>query len=175
MPTGVNEWQKEHPWEPSPTAHPEPVPLVKPADLLNPYTTIAEIMKRDPAVCHADSPVTDAVRILRESASSGVFIVSDGRPLGLLTDRCIALAVSERGDKLGNVPVKELMQQPAPTVPADAHLDVLLHHFSDAGVAAVDGDGRIQGVVRWKELLGHLSERALGLLVVQLFSPRKER
>lgn len=33
---------------------------------------------------------------------------------------------------------------------------------------------RIEGVVRWLELLGHLPERALGKLVINLFSPRKE-
>jgi hypothetical protein len=45
----------------------------------------------------------------------------------------------------------------------------------DAGVAVVDKQGRIQGVVRWIDLLGHLSERAPGKLVVRLFSSRKER
>jgi hypothetical protein len=45
MPVGTkNEWQEHHPWEPSPLSHPEPVPLVKPADLFNPMLTIADII-----------------------------------------------------------------------------------------------------------------------------------
>ena len=170
----ANVWQTEHPWESSPTSHPQPIPLVKPSDLVNPMLTVAEVMKRDAATCPPDAPLAEAIRILRDSTSSGVFVVSDGRPVGLLTDRAVALALADHGDNLGRLRVQDLMKHDVPTVPADARLNVLLDKFTDAGVAVVDGQGRIQGVVRWLELLGHLSERALGKLVVSLFSPRKE-
>jgi CBS domain-containing protein len=173
MSVGTNEWQKEHPWEPSPMSHPLPVPLVKPSDLLNPFLTIAEVMKRDAPTCSPEDSVADAVRILRDSASSAVFVISEGRPLGLVTDRAAALAVAKH-DNPGRLRVQDLMRHHPPTVPADAHRDVLLDKFADEGVAVIDAEGRIQGVLRWKELLGHLSERALGILVVNLFSPRKE-
>jgi CBS domain-containing protein len=175
MPVGTNEWQTHHPWEPSPLAHPEPVPLVKPADLFNPMLTIADIMKREAPTCFPDAPVTEAVRILRDTASEAVFVVSDGRPLGLLTDRRVALALAEHGENLGRLRVQDLMKHRAPTVRTDASLGALLETFADEGVAVVDSEGRIQGVVRWLELLGHLSERALGKLLVTQFSPRKER
>lgn len=174
MPAGTNEWQKEHPWEPSPTSHPEPVPLVKPADLFNPMLTLADVMKREAPTCTPDASLSEAVRILRDSASSTVFVVSDGRPLGVLTDRQVALTVIEHGDNLGRLRVQDLMKPGAPTVRDTARLGALLENFADEGVAVVDSNGRIQGVVRWLELLGHLSERALGKLVVNLFSPRKE-
>ena len=175
MPVGTNEWQKEHPWEPSPTSHPEPVPLVKPADLFNPMLTIAEVMSRTAPTCSPDAPLAEAVRILRDSACSAVFVVSDGRPLGVLTDRRVALAVVEHRDRLDELRVQDVMQHEAPTVRDNARLGALLETFADEGVAVVDANGRIQGIVRWLELLGHLSERALGKLVVNLFSPRKER
>lgn len=176
MPVGAkNKWQEHHPWEPSPLSHPEPVPLVKPADLFNPMLTIADIMKREAPTCSPDAPLAEAVRILRDTASEAVFVVSDGRPLGFLTDRRIALAVAERGENLGRLHVQDLMKAHAPTVRAEERLDALLETFADEGVAVVDAEGRIQGVVRWLELLGHLSERALGRLVVNLFSPRKEK
>jgi predicted transcriptional regulator len=175
MPVGTNEWQKHHPWEPSPLSHPEPVPLVKPADLFNPMLTIGDIMKRDAPTCAPDTPLAEAVRILRDTASEAVFVVREGRPLGLLTDRRIALAVAEHGENLSRLRVQDLMKHRAPTVRAEERLGALLETFADEGVAVVDAEGRIQGVVRWLELLGHLSERALGKLVVNLFSPRKEK
>lgn len=171
----TNEWQKHHPWEPSPLSHPQPVPLVSPADLFNPMLTLADVMKRDAPTCSPDASVEEAARILRDTASEAVFVVSDGRPLGLLTDRRIALAVAERSEDLSRLRVQDLMKHHAPTAPVEARLGVLLETFADEGVAVVDGHGRIQGVVRWLELIGHLSERALGKLVVNLFSPRKER
>lgn len=176
MPVGANKWQEHHPWEPSPLSHPEPVPLVTPSDLLNPMLTIADVMKRDAPSCSPDASLAEAARILRDTASEAVFVVSDdGRPLGLLTDRRIALAVADSGEELGRLHVQDLMKHRAPTVRADARLDALLETFADEGVAVVDAKGRIQGVVRWLELLGHLSERALGKLVVNLFSPPKEK
>jgi predicted transcriptional regulator len=171
----TNEWQTTHPWESSPTEHPHPLPLVKESDLFNPMLTIAEVMRREAPTCAPDAPLAEAVRVLRDTASSAVFVVTDGRPVGLLSDRAVALAVADHADNLSRLRVQEVMKTSAPTVPASANLGVLLDHFSDEGVAVVDGQGRIQGVVRWIELLGHVSERALGKLVVNLFSPRKER
>ncbi len=170
----ANEWQTLHPWEPSPASHPQPVPLVKPSDLFNPMLTIGEVMKRDAPTCSADASVAEAVKILRDSASSAVFVVTEGRPIGVLTDRAVALAVADHADNLSRLRVQDVMKREAPTVPAAAHLGVLLDKFADEGVAVIDGQGRMQGVVRWMELLGHVSERALGKLVANLFSPRKE-
>ncbi len=169
MPVNTNPWQKEHPWEPSPTSHPQPVPLVSPADLLNPMLTIAEVMRKEAPTCSPDAPLTEAACLLRDTASSAVFVVTDGRPVGVLTDRAIALALVDHGEDWSRLRVQELMSSHAPTVRAEEKLDMLLERFTDEGVAVVDGDGRVQGVVRWIELLGHLSERALGRLVVRLF------
>ncbi len=169
MPVGVNEWQKHHPWEPSPTAHPEPVPLVKPSDLLNPMLKIADVMSRDVPTCAADASVAEAARLLRDSASSAVFVVSDGRLLGFLTDRTLALAVADHAGQMEWLTVGELMKTHVPMIAADDNLDVLLDKFADAGAAVVDENRHLQGVVRWIDLLGHLSERALGKLVVHLF------
>jgi CBS domain-containing protein len=175
MAVGTNEWQKHHPWEPSPLSHPEPVPLVKPADLFNPMLTIADIMQPEAPTCAADALLAEAARILRDTASEAVFVVGEGQPVGLVTDRQIALAVADHADNLCQLRAQDVMKHRVPMVRADDRLDALLDKFADEGVAVVDDEGRIQGVVRWLELLGHLSERALGKLVVNLFSPRGAR
>jgi len=131
--------------------------------------TIADVMARDAPTCSPDTSITEGVRILRDAAASAVFAVTDGRVVGLLTDRAVALAVAEHGESHGRLTVKDLMNVDVPTVAADSRLDVLLDKFTDAGVAVIDSDRRIQGVVRWADLLGHLSERALGRLVTNLF------
>ena len=169
MPVNTNEWQKEHPWEPSPTSHPQPVPLVSPADLFNPMLRIADVMRKYAPACSPDASLIEAVRLLRDTACSAVFAVTDGRPVGVLTDRAVALALLNHAEDWSRLRVQELMNSHVPTVRAEDKLDVLLDHFTDEGVAVVDGDGRLQGVVRWIELLDHFSERALGKLVVRLF------
>jgi len=161
--------------EPSAQHHSGPVSLVKSSDLFNPMLTLADVMKRGAPTCSPEASLAEAARILRDTASEAVFVVSDGRPLGLLTDRRIALAVAEHGENLGRLRVQDVMKHRPPTARTDARLGDLLETFADEGVAVVDAEGRIQGVVRWLELIDHLSERALGKLVVNLFSPRKER
>jgi CBS domain-containing protein len=167
----TNEWQKPHHWdmESSPLSYSHPVPLVKPSDLLNPMLTIADVMSRDVPTCVPDASLAEAARVLRDSASSAVFIVSDGRLMGFLTDRTLALAVADRAGQMERLSVGDLMKTDVPTIAADDKLDVLLDKFADAGAAVVDRQGHLQGVVRWIDLLGHLSERALGKLVVHLF------
>jgi CBS domain-containing protein len=130
---------------------------------------IADVMSQEAPVCSPDASVMEGARILREAAASAVFVVSDGRVIGFLTDRTLALAVADRAGELEKLTVGELMKTNVPTVSADAKLDVLLDKFADAGVAVVDNNRRLQGVIRWIDLLGPLSERALGKLVARLF------
>jgi CBS domain-containing protein len=171
MPVATNEWQKSHPWkmEPSPSAHPQPIPLVSVADLLNPMLHIADVMSRNAPTCEPGASLAEAARVMRDSASSAVFIVSEGRLLGFLTDRTLALAVADRAAEMDHLTAGELMKTKVPMVAAGDTLDVLLDRFADAGAAVVDKHRHLQGVVRWIDLLGHLSERALGKLVVRLF------
>lgn len=171
MSVQINEWQKSHPWkmEPSRFAHPQPIPLVSEADLLNPMLKIGDVMSRNAPTCEPGASVAEAARVMRDTASSAVFIVSEGRLLGFLTDRTLALAVAERAGEMEQLTAGELMKTKMPMVAAGDNLDVLLDHFADAGAAVVDKHRHLQGVVRWIDLLGHLSERALGKLVVRLF------
>lgn len=171
MSAQLNEWQKSHPWkmEATPFSHPQPVPLVKPSDLFNPMLKIADVMSRNAPTCAPDASAAEAARVMRDSASSAVFIVTDGRLIGFLTDRTLALAVADRAGQMEQLTAGELMRTKVPMVAADDNLDVLLDIFADAGAAVVDKQRHLQGVVRWIDLLGHLSERALGKLVVRLF------
>lgn len=171
MSTQTNEWQKPHHWDmaTSPVSYTDPVPLVKTSDLLNPMLKIADVMSRNVPTCAANASLADGARLLRDSASSAIFIVSDGRLMGFLTDRTLALAVADRAGQMDRLSVGDLMKTDVPTIAPDDKLDVLLDKFADAGAAVVDRHGRLQGVVRWIDLLGHLSERALGKLVVRLF------
>lgn len=171
MAVETQEWQRSHPWDmmPTPQWHPHPVPLVKDSDLLNPMLRIRDIMSRDVPTCAADASVAEAARVMRDSASSAVFIVSEGRLLGFLTDRTLALAVAEHAGQMEELNVGDLMKTNVPMIAADDTLDVLLERFADAGAAVVDKHRHLQGVVRWIDLLGNLSERALGRVVVRLF------
>ncbi|GEM_PF-5910590 len=171
MTAQLNEWQKSHSWkmELAPFSHAQPLPLVKESDLLNPMLKIADVMSHDVPGCSPNASAAEVARVLRDSASSAVFVTSEGRLLGFVTDRTLALAVADRAGEMEKLTAGELMKTQVPMVAPDDFLDVLLEKFADAGAAVVDKHRRLVGVVRWIDLLGHLSERALGKLVVRLF------
>lgn len=164
----TNEWQTKHPWEPAPTAHPEPVPLVKQSDLVNPFLTIGEVMSRDIPTCRPDIPLTEAARNLRQADARALFVLEGDRPVGFLFDRALAWALADLGPRLHETLVRDVMNRDVPTVAVGAKLEVLLDHLPESGLLAVDSHGRVQGVVRWHDLPGHLSERALGRILWKL-------
>ncbi len=56
---------------------------------------------------------------------------------------------------------------PKPAAAGD-RLDVIFERFHRAGMLVADGDGNFIGMVGWRDLLGHISERGLGRLAWRL-------
>src|SRR5690348_12305127 len=134
MPANTGPWQKEHPWEPSPEAHPEPVPLVSPSDLVNPMLKVSDAMTAGPRTCSPESTALEAALIFRDADCGVVPVVADGRPVGILTDRDLALALPEREAELARTSVGELMTRDVVTIAADATLDAAIQRLGAAGV-----------------------------------------
>ncbi|MBX6313737.1 MAG: CBS domain-containing protein [Isosphaeraceae bacterium] len=164
-----------HPWDSPTKAHPEPVPLVSPADLVNPKLTVADAMTADPRTCSSFSTALEAVLIFRDADCGVVPVVDDGRPVGVLTDRDVALALAEHENDLTGRPVGELMTRDVVTIAADAPLDAAIERLGDRGLRrllVVDPDGRLVGILSWTDLVPHLSERGVGHAVGQIVDHR---
>src|SRR5690348_2472772 len=84
MPPYGSDWQKQHPYEPSPEAHPEPVPLVSPSDLVNPVLRAADIAENGVRVCDPKLPLMEAVVMLSQAESGILPVVRNGKPVGVL-------------------------------------------------------------------------------------------
>lgn len=68
--------------------------------------TVAQVMARDPATVSADTPISEAARIMRAAGVGDVLVVDSGRLSGIVTDRDIAIrAVAENKDP--HTPVRE--------------------------------------------------------------------
>lgn len=170
MPANTNEWQKSHAWEPSPTSHPEPIPLLAPSDLVNPLLRIGDVMSRDIPGCPATASLEEGARALHAANACAVYVMDGTLPIGVLTERAVVHALADAAHPRATVTVRDLAETGFPTVKTEDRLDVLFEHFSAHGVLATDKNGHPQGVVRWQDLLGALSERALGHLLCQAFS-----
>ena len=60
--------------------------------------TVADIMTRDPRTCSAFSSVLEASTLFQDADCGAVPVVDGGRPIGILTDRDVALAVANNPD-----------------------------------------------------------------------------
>ena len=160
--------QQEHPYDSPTHAHPEPVPLVSPSDLVNPMLTVADVMTRDPRTVGPEATVLEAARIFREADCGVVPVVEGGRPVGVLTDRDAILALVDYERDLSVTPVGPIMTRDPATIGPDATLEDVLERLGEAGVRrllVVDSGGRLVGLLSWADLVPHLSERGLGRAV----------
>src|SRR4051812_39170869 len=132
--------------------------------------TAADIMTRDPRTCSPFSAVTEAALIFRDEDCGAVPVVDDGKPVGILTDRDVALATTQYPD-LPAHPVSDIMTRDVVTVPADAPPEVLQEKFADAKVhrlLVVDAGGHLAGIVAWADLVPHLPTAQVGKVVAEV-------
>src|SRR6478672_1017113 len=71
--------------------------------------TAADLITRSPRTCSAFSTVLEAVMIFRDADCGAVPILAEGKPVAILTDRDVALAIAEFPD-LTNHPVSDVMK-----------------------------------------------------------------
>ena len=129
--------------------------------------TAAEIMTPAPRTCSKFSSVLEAVMIFRDADCGVVPVVEDGRPIGVLTDRDVALAVADYPD-LASRSVADIMTKDVVSVAPTTTLDQIKEKFGAEGVRrllVVDADGRLLGIVSWADLAPHVSERTVGHVV----------
>jgi len=65
-----------------------------------PPLTAADLMTASPRTCSKFSTVLEAVMIFRDADCGAVPILEDGKPVGVLTDRDVALALAAHGERL---------------------------------------------------------------------------
>ena len=132
----------------------EPTPVATtPEEML-----VSDVMTPVAATCSPFSTVTEAVMIFKAQDMDVVPVVDAGKPVGVVVDRDVALAVADAPD-LATRPVSEIMVKDWPTVPVDAHVDQALQAMSAVGsrlALAIDAAGLLVGLVFWAELARRL-------------------
>jgi predicted transcriptional regulator len=133
---------------------PDPIHDLTPEDL-----TAADVMTPVARSCSPFSTVTEAVMIFRENDSDVVPVIDAGKPVGIVVDRDVALAVADSPD-LAERPVSEIMATEFPTVSVGAHVDEVLSVMSAAGsrlVLALDEEENLAGLIFWADLARRLA------------------
>lgn len=134
---------------------------------------------RETVVTHAPTDsVVDAIRSMREREVSTVVVVdADGAPVGLLTDRLVALQVG-RGIDLADLTLAEVDLEETDPVEADTGIYDLLEHMAEetARRVPVVEDGELVGIISLSDVVVLLGmELQLVANVIRTSSPAYER
>ena len=130
--------------------------------------TAAEVMTPGPRTCSPFSTVLEAVLIFRDADCGAVPVVDDGKPVGLLTDRDVALALAMHGENLANLPVTDLMTQGVVAVSPSDGIEVIAAKFADKGVRrllVIDPQGQLVGIIAWSDLAAYFPKQRVGQVV----------
>src|SRR5437763_13406558 len=93
--------------------------------------TAADVMTAAPLTCSTFSTVLEAVMIFRDADCGAVPVLDEGKPVGVLTDRDVALALTEFGDTLTTRPVTDVMTRGTVTVAPGDSVEAIAEKLSD--------------------------------------------
>jgi CBS domain-containing protein len=107
-----------------------------------------------------DTSVTDLARTMLEEDLGDLVIAADGRPVGIVTDRDIALAVA-RHDDLSGLTAGDLMTPDPVTIRADAtavELPATMAETRVRRIPVVDDAGRLVGIATLDDVVATAGE-----------------
>lgn len=133
--------------------------------------TAADVMTTAPRTCSPFSTVLEAVMIFRDADCGAVPITEDGRPIGVLTDRDVALALAEDPD-LAMRAVGDVMTRGTVTVRADSPIPLVREHFDNQGLRrllVVDANDQLVGIISRADIDARLAVDILGGVEFDVF------
>ena len=103
-----------------------------------------------------DATARRVATILRDEHVGSVFVVENDKPIGVVTDRDIAVRVLAPGKDPDRVKAGDIMSVPAYTLPITAEISEVARAMRGHGVrriAVVTQDGKLYGVIAMDDLL----------------------
>lgn len=133
-------------------------------------STAADVMTPSPRTCSPFSSVLEAVLIFRDADCGAVPVVDAGQPIGILTDRDLALALAEHPDLLSR-PVSDIMSKGVITIAPTATLEEVKEQFGIHSVRRLlvaDPSGVLLGIVAYADIAPYLPDREIGEVVTEV-------
>lgn len=111
--------------------------------------TVDDVVTEDVVTAERDTPVRTVVAEMAENDVGAVVIIDDDEPVGVVTDRVIALALEETPD-LAEHEAGDLIDDDAVTVDPSMNVSEALQLMSDEAIRrlpVVDEGGELQGII----------------------------
>ena len=130
---------------------------------------VEEFARSDVVTASPDASIREVARAMVERTVGSVVIVEDDEPVGIVTDRDLAVRLlAEEGDETvvgggrdpADLTAADVMTADPLVVAVGDELPRVLHHMNEAGarrVPVVDEDGSIAGIVALDDVVVHLA------------------
>ncbi len=124
---------------------------------------VGSVCTRDPVTVDIDSEVVAVARLMRQHHVGDVVVLENGSPVGIVTDRDLAIGVvAQAPDKLTALVVRDVLTTTElHTVHQDEPVWKTLKRMRDRGVRRmpVVDEGRLVGIFTFDDALGLLVEQ----------------
>ncbi len=138
---------------------------------------ISEIMTENPICCIPETPLEEVARMMIENDCGIIPVVEDQenwRPVGVVTDRDIAVRTLGQGLNPLELTAADCMSQPVLTLSENASVDECVRLMEEKQVrriVVIDEGGGACGIISQADLARNLDEEATGELVEEVSRP----
>lgn len=123
---------------------------------------IEQLMRRPVKTLGPGATCTEAAALMRDENIGAVVVAEEGRPLGVVTDRDLAVRVMASGGDPDKVLLREVMSGEPIFVSGERGLDQVIASMRDVAVRRlpiVDREGKLRGIVALDDLILLLAEQ----------------
>ena len=122
----------------------------------------------DPTTARRDASLQEIANTMRDENLGDVIIVEDEKPVGIVTDRDIALAVADNTD-VSDVTAEDVMTENPTTISEDAEAVDLPEKMAEGKVRripVVDADGNLTGIATLDDVVATVGEEMENIATV---------
>lgn len=119
-------------------------------------TPLREIKKKTVITITPTDTVIEAAMLMKDKDVGSVVVVNDRKPVGIITDRDIAIRVVAEGIDAAITPVEEVMTKELITANDSIRTSELLKLIDDNAIRRipfVDDDGNLAGIITLDDIL----------------------
>jgi CBS domain-containing protein len=136
---------------------------------------VSSVMTPNPACCTASTPLREVARMMLDNDCGQIPVVDESqRPIGVVTDRDIAVRVVAEGRDTNQATAADAMSMPVRTVTSDTSLkDAVCVMEADQirRVPVVDANGKLAGIVAIADLALAGKQEATAEVVREVSEP----
>ena len=125
---------------------------------------VRELMSEQPIKLSSSSPTIEAARRMRAANVGSIIVEDNGRPVGIVTDRDIAVRAVADGLDPNNTPISEIASKVLTTVSPDDDLDRVIQVMREKAirrVVVVDSRNQAVGILSLGDLAQERDSRSV--------------